>query len=347
MHRRKVQAAGKHFHQLFAVISVASTGAAQREGGANNDRKADLAGELNAVFQIIDERRFRHIEADALHGVFKKQAGFGLLNRADLRADQMHVILFEHATIGKFNGEIEGGLSPNRWQHSKTHARRHFALDANDLGEIFAGQRLNVGAIGRLGIGHDGGRVRVGQHNLKALRLERLASLRAGVVELGRLTDDDRPGAEDKDLRDISSTGHYRVFLKRSLVPFSWRTGCIGLPHANEYREKNNRSIARTRHDYNSEFFAENSGWARGSALPRAFLGHHLGVGRERDQWKILAIQVVHQIKHAGEARTGVERFVPGAVFVLYTQQISHAACHTFAARVAHGQQSHNRPSGL
>ena len=55
-----------------------------------------------------------------------------------------------------------------------------------------AGQRLDVGAVGHLRIGHDGGRIGVGQHHLVAFRLERLAGLRAGVVELGRLADDDR-----------------------------------------------------------------------------------------------------------------------------------------------------------
>ena len=36
-----------------------------------------------------------------------------------------------------------------------------------------------------------------------ALLLERLAGLRARVVELAGLADDDRPGADDQNLRDV------------------------------------------------------------------------------------------------------------------------------------------------
>ena len=69
--------------------------------GTNDDGESDFAGELDAVFQIVDERRFRHIEPDALHGVFKNQAVFGLLDGADLRSNQMDVVLFEHAAVSQ------------------------------------------------------------------------------------------------------------------------------------------------------------------------------------------------------------------------------------------------------
>ncbi len=101
---------------------MTAAGAAERERRANDDRKTDLAGELDAIFQIVDERRFRHVEADALHGIFEKQPVFGLLDGADLRADQMHVVFFEHAAVGEFDGEIERGLSANRGQNGEARA---------------------------------------------------------------------------------------------------------------------------------------------------------------------------------------------------------------------------------
>ena len=208
MHGREIEAAGEHFHQLFAVVGDAAAGAAERKRGTNDDREPDLAGELDAIFQVVDERRLRHIQPDALHRVFEKQTVFRLLDGADLRAYQSDVVLIEHAAVGQFDGEVERRLSSNGGQNGKTRAGRHLPLDANDLFKILACERLDVCAVGRLGIGHDGGRVRVRQHNFKALRLERLASLRAGVVELGRLSDDDGSGAEDQDFRDVSSFGH-------------------------------------------------------------------------------------------------------------------------------------------
>src|ERR1700722_265839 len=206
MNRRKIEASGEDFHQLFAVVGDAAARATKCEAWANNYGKADLAGKLDAIFQIIDERRFRNVEADALHRIFEKQAVFSLLDGADLRADEDHVVLFEHAAVGQFNREVESGLAAYGWKYGKTSAGRHFALHANNLFEIFARERLDVSAIGRLGIGHDSGWIRVGEHDFKALGLEGLASLSARVVELGVLADDDGAGAEDQDFRDVSSS---------------------------------------------------------------------------------------------------------------------------------------------
>jgi len=208
MHRRKVEAAGEDFHQFLAVVGDAAAGASEREAGTDDDRKADFAGEFEAVFKVVDERGFRHVEADALHRVFEEETVFGFLDSGDIGADQVHVVLVEHAAVGKLNGQVERGLAADGRQHGKTCAGRHFALDADDLFEIFARERLDVSAVGRLGIGHDGRRVRVGQHDFEAFRLKRLAGLRAGVVELSRLSDDDRSRAEDQNFGEVSSFGH-------------------------------------------------------------------------------------------------------------------------------------------
>ena len=140
-----------------------------------------------------------------------------------LRADQLDVVLFEHAAVGEFDGEVERGLSANGGQHGEARAGRHLALDANDFFEIFARERLDVGAVGRLRIGHDGGRVRVHQHHLVAFGLERLAGLRAGVIELRRLADDDRSGADDENLRDVSCVWAFNEFS----VPCIISSACL------------------------------------------------------------------------------------------------------------------------
>src|ERR1700689_5210204 len=111
----------------------------------------------------------------------------------------MHVVLFKHAAGGKFENKIDGGLPSERRQNCKARARRKLPLNTNDLFKIFASKRLDISTIRRLRIGHDSGRVRVSKHNFKALRLKRLASLRAGVVKLGRLPDNNRAGAENQD----------------------------------------------------------------------------------------------------------------------------------------------------
>ena len=138
MHRREIEAAGEHFHQFFSVVGDASAGAAKRERGTDDDREANLAGELDAIFQVVHERRFRHVKPDALHGVFEKEAVFGLLDSTDLRANQDHVVLFQDAAVGEFDGQVESSLAADRRQNGKTRTGRHLALDTNNLFEVFA-----------------------------------------------------------------------------------------------------------------------------------------------------------------------------------------------------------------
>ena len=72
-------------------------------------------------------------------------------------------------------------------------------------------ERLDVSAVGAFGIGHDRGRIRVRQNHFVALLLESFAGLRAGVVELRRLADDDGARAEDQNLLYVSSFGHVSI----------------------------------------------------------------------------------------------------------------------------------------
>jgi hypothetical protein len=81
-----------------------------------------------------------------------------------------------------------------------------FPLD--DLGDDFGGNRLNIGGVGEVGVGHDRRRVGIHQHYPVALLLQRLACLRARIVELTGLTDDDRAGADDQDRFDVGAFGH-------------------------------------------------------------------------------------------------------------------------------------------
>ena len=69
----------------------------------------------------------------------------------------------------------------------------------DDAGQRLRGDRFDVGAVGEVGVGHDGGRVGVEQDDLVAFLLQGLAGLGSGVIELAGLADDDRAGADDED----------------------------------------------------------------------------------------------------------------------------------------------------
>ena len=82
------------------------------------------------------------------------------------------------------------------------------AFLGDDAFHELRGDRFYVCGVREIGIGHDRGRVRVDQDHPESFGLQDSAGLGAGVVELAGLTDDDGAGADDKDRRDVSSTGH-------------------------------------------------------------------------------------------------------------------------------------------
>ena len=53
------------------------------------------------------------------HRVLEQQAIFGFLDSAELRADQLHVVFFEHAAVGQFDCQIQRRLSADRGQKSE------------------------------------------------------------------------------------------------------------------------------------------------------------------------------------------------------------------------------------
>ena len=69
-------------------------------------------------------------------------------------------------------------------------------------------ERLDVGGVGELGVGHDRRRVRVHEHDAVALFAQHAARLRARVVELARLADHDRPAADQQDRLEVVATRH-------------------------------------------------------------------------------------------------------------------------------------------
>src|SRR5206468_1724657 len=78
------------------------------------------------------------------------------------------------------------------------------------------GEGLDVRGVGELGVGHDRGRVRVHEDDAVALTEQRLARLRARVVELARLADHDRPGPDHEDRLDVGSLRHQAAISSRN-----------------------------------------------------------------------------------------------------------------------------------
>ena len=159
--------------------------------------------ECEAAFDVVDQLRLRRVEADLPHGVFEQQPVFGLLDRIDFRADQFDAVLVEHAGFGQLDRKVQAGLSADRRE------QRVGPLFADDLLRRYStAERLDVGAVGQLRIGHDGRRIGIDQHDFVAIGAQRLGGLRAGIIELAGLADDDRAGADDQDAVKVVAARH-------------------------------------------------------------------------------------------------------------------------------------------
>jgi len=119
-----------------------------------------------------------------------------------MRSDHLDAVAIEHARVKQLDGEVEGRLAAERRE------QRVGLLFGDDLLEDVGAQRLDVRARGKLGVGHDRSRVRVDEHDAVALAQQRLARLRARVVELARLADHDRPRPDDEDRLDVRPLRH-------------------------------------------------------------------------------------------------------------------------------------------
>ena len=128
-----------------------------------------------------------HGHADALHRLLEQIAVFRLLDRLQVGADQLNAVLLEGAVFGEGHRQVEGGLAA----HGGQEGVRALLFDhpTHDIG----GERLDVGAIRHVRIGHDRGGVAVHQHHLKSLGPQGFTGLSTGVIELAGLPDHDRP----------------------------------------------------------------------------------------------------------------------------------------------------------
>jgi hypothetical protein len=144
----------------------------------------------------------RRRQSEAVHRLGKLFPVFGDPDGPRVRADQLHVELLERAVLLQRHRHVERSLTAHGGQQgvgplSLDHPRHPFRSD-----------RLDVGPVGQLRIGHDGGRIRVHQDHPVTLFLERPHRLGARIVELGALPDDDRAGADEEDRREVSAFRH-------------------------------------------------------------------------------------------------------------------------------------------
>ena len=183
-----------HLDELVLVVGDAAAGAAERERRPQHRGEADrrparrsACSRLCAMPERAEPRPMRVIAAlNFSRSSALSIAFFG-------RADQLDVELGEHAFAREVERAVERGLPAHRRQ------QRVGPLALDDRRDHLPGDGLDVRDVRHLRVGHDRRRIAVDEDDAVALLAQRLARLRARIVELARLPDDDRAGADDED----------------------------------------------------------------------------------------------------------------------------------------------------
>ena len=200
--RAQLEPALRKVAELFDVVRDAAADAPQGERWPDDERKAQRPREIHRLIWGSREPALRHVEANRPHGVFEQLPILGHFDGVDRRADQLDVVFLEHARVREIDGEVERGLTADGWKD------RVRPLPRDDRFEKRHRQRLDVRAVGELGVGHDRRRVAVHQDDLEPFGAKRLARLRTRVVELAGLSDHNRTGSDHQHALQICASGH-------------------------------------------------------------------------------------------------------------------------------------------
>ena len=200
--RRILQTAGGDSLELLAVEGEPPAGAAQRVGRADAHGQAHLVGDPPRLAHVVRNAALRHVQADAKADVLELGAVLGPVDDLPSRADHLDAELGQRAVVRHGHGRVQARLPAERRQQGVG----TFLFD--DLRDGVGGYRLDIRAVGELRIGHDGRRVGVDQDDSIPLLAQGLAGLRAGIIELAALADNDRTGPDEHDGLQVIPSWH-------------------------------------------------------------------------------------------------------------------------------------------
>ena len=212
VHRAQLEPALGELAELLDVVGDAAADAAERERRPDDQREAERAREIDRLRQACAPgrsaaRRGRSTRIASLNS-WRSSA----ILIASIDAPISLTLYFSRTpAFGEIDREVERGLAADGRQD------RVGPLARDDRLEEVHRERLDVGAVGQLRVGHDRRRVAVDEHDLEPLGAQRLAGLRARVVELARLADDDRAGADHEHAFQVGSSRHFAG---------GWGSGC-------------------------------------------------------------------------------------------------------------------------
>ena len=200
--RRELEALAHDGDEFLVSMSDAATGAAEGKARAQYAGIAHALGDSLGVGHAVGIARARDLQANLGHGLVKEFAVLAALDSGQVAADHLDAVLVERTVLCQLDGGVQTGLATQRGQQRVRVLFLDHALDK------LGGDGLDIGAVGKTRVGHDGRRVGVDQDDLKAILLEHLAGLGTGVVELTGLANDNGARANDEDALDVSTFRH-------------------------------------------------------------------------------------------------------------------------------------------
>ena len=144
-----MQARTRHPAQIHLIIGKARAQAAHGERRTHNHWITELCCGIKTLIHRVGDIAASSLATTSLDDAFEQMAVLAELNRLEAGTDERAAVLLQDACLVKGYGRVERRLSSKGRQNSVR------AFLGDDRLDDLRGDRLDVGCIGELGIGHD------------------------------------------------------------------------------------------------------------------------------------------------------------------------------------------------
>ena len=144
---------------------------------------------------------------DLLHRFFEQLPVLCPVNCLGIGADQPHAVFCRKPSAASCMAMVSPVCPPRPASRLSGFSLRIMRLS------VIRVKRLEIDLVRQRLVGHDRGGVGIAKHHIDARIFQNAARLRAGIVKLRRLPDDDRAGADHQHFFDIVCISGMLLFL--------------------------------------------------------------------------------------------------------------------------------------
>ena len=164
--RGRGEAVACHPVDVVGGVGHARPEPAHRERGPNHDRQAEFLDGLANLVHGETHPGARRFAAHLGDDVLEPLTVLAALDRFEIGADQFDAVAVQDAVLIQRDGRVQRGLPAEGGQQGVDLVAA-LGLLGDDLLDERRGDRLDVGVVGELGVGHDRGRVGVHEADLQ------------------------------------------------------------------------------------------------------------------------------------------------------------------------------------